>query len=58
MVEVAYRAWRAMLYVAETCPYSVQDDVVNASESHNFTTVIGGELEEIILGEEARKAPY
>ncbi|MEK6854075.1 MAG: hypothetical protein AABX60_01950 [Nanoarchaeota archaeon] len=34
MADIAYRAWRAMLYVSGSYAYTIQDDKVNESHSH------------------------
>lgn len=41
MVDVAYRAWRATLYISGSYPYTIQDDKVNESFVHSFTYKLG-----------------
>ena len=50
-MDKSYLSWRAGMYLSGSYPYMVQDEIVARGHSHNFTYKLGGELDEIFLGD-------
>lgn len=46
-----YRAWRAGMHISGSYGYTIKNDIVLQSYSHSLTYLLGGELDEIFLGQ-------
>ena len=50
-MDKSYLAWRSAMYISGSYPYMIHDDIAQRAHSHNFTYKLGGELDEIFLGD-------